>query len=97
MKHIKEYKTHTSIDTPNSREAKKLNKIYDWEAVPKKDRYTQKHYNHLNTFQIGIGEAKPVQKFQKWNKNYWETSNDTKQRKKRQKKGASIANSSVQA
>lgn len=92
---IVDYTTFNAIETPNSTDAKKANKGYNWSAVPKKDRWTQPHYYHDTTAQVDIGEADPVDKFKEWNGNYWELDHYKKDREKREDKGENPNNARV--
>ena len=96
MKHLKSFSEAKSIDTPNSKEAKRLNKIHNNNNIPKRDRYQQPHHPGTDMAQVDIGESEPVKKFKEWDGNYWETNNYKKDRKKRQKKGETANNARVQ-
>jgi len=96
MKHVVDYADFSSIDSPNGKEAKKLNNPYNWSAVPDENRYDIPHYPDKETFQIEIGDPDPITKFRKWNKNYWETEYYKKKREKRQQKGETDNNARVE-
>lgn len=95
-KRIKGKPKFSSIDTPNGRDAKQLNQVHDWNAIPDKDRYTIPHYPGNDTFQIETGEPDPVKKFKEWDKEYWQPTTHKERDKKRKAGGASDLNARVE-
>ena len=66
----------TKIDSPNGREAKKLNLGYNTDVTPEGTYQTMDHMPGTNNKEIPIGCEDPVKMFRQWRADYWKPFND---------------------